>query len=289
MITKILLPMGLAFIMFSMGLALVTDDFKRIIRHPAAMTFGLVSQMLLLPLIAFGLVTLLPLEPEIAIGLIILSAVPGGITSNLLTHIARGDTALSVSLTAVTSLAGVITLPIIVNLGLILFTGATGMVPLPVHKMVIGVFVISTLPLLLGMAIRRRWPRWAIQQEPRARRLAVFLFVLIVLATFMGQWGSISANFVQVGPAVIALNVATMVAAFLGARLLRLNHAQGVAITLECGLQNAAMGIFVAATLLANTTMVIPSIIYALVMNVSAALVIALNTAPARALLTPRG
>ncbi len=289
MITKILLPMGLAFIMFSMGLALVTEDFKRVLRHPVAMTFGLVSQMLLLPLIAFGLIAALPLEPEIAMGLIILSAVPGGITSNLLTHIANGDTALSVSLTAVTSLAGVITVPFIVNLGLTWFTGATEIVPLPIGRMVIGVFVISTLPLLLGMFIRHRWPERAIRLEPPARRLAVFLFVLIVVATFMGQWGSISANFVHVGPAVIALNVATMLVAFLGARLLQLDHRQGVAITLECGLQNAAMGIFVAATLLANTTMVIPSIIYALVMNVTAAVVIALNTAPARALLSSRG
>jgi len=288
MITKILLPLGLAFIMFSMGMALVTGDFKRVIRHPAAIAFGLISQMLLLPLIAFSLVALLPLEPEIAMGLIILSAVPGGITSNLLTHVARGDTALSVSLTAITSLAGVISLPFIVNLGLGWFTGATEIVPLPVHKMVIGVFVISTLPLLLGMALRQLWPQWTARQEPRARRLAVSLFVAIVLATFMGQWGSISANFIHVGPAVIALNVTTMLLAFGGARLLQLERPQGVAITLECGLQNAAMGIFVAATLLSSTQMVIPSIIYALVMNISAGVVIFLNTAPARTMLSSR-
>jgi len=288
MITKILLPMGLAFIMFSMGLALVTGDFKRVIRHPAAIAFGLISQMLLLPLIAFSLVALLPLEPEIAMGLIILSAVPGGITSNLLTHVARGDTALSVSLTAITSLAGVISLPFIVNFGLSWFTGATEIVPLPVHKMVIGIFLISTLPLLFGMTLRHLWPEWAVRQEPRARRLAVFLFVLIVLATFMGQWGSISTHFMHVGPAVIALNVATMLLAFGGARLLQLGRPQGVAITLECGLQNAAMGIFVAATLLSSTQMVIPSIIYALVMNISAAVVIVLNTAPARSMLSSR-
>lgn len=288
MITTILLPMGLAFIMFSMGLALVVNDFKRVIHHPVAMTFGLISQMLLLPLIAFGLVALLPLEPEIAMGLIILAAVPGGITSNLLTHIANGDTALSVSLTAITSLAGVITVPFIVNLGLTRFTGATEIIPLPIDKMVIGVFVISTLPLLLGMAMRHLRPAWALQLEPRARRLAVILFISIVLATFMGQWGSISANFIQVGPAVIALNITTLLVAFFGTRIFRLNRRQGVAITLECGLQNATMGIFVAATLLSNTTMVIPSIIYALVMNVSAAAVIFLNTAPARQILSSR-
>jgi len=286
MIMKTLLPMGLAFIMFSMGMALVVDDFKRVVHHPAAISFGLFSQMLLLPLIAFSLVALLPLEPEIAMGLIILSAAPGGITSNLLTHIARGDTALSVSLTAVTSLVGVITLPFIVNLGLSWFTGATEIVALPLHKMVIGVFVISTLPLLLGMAMRHLRPEWAIRQEPRARRLAVFIFLLIVLATFMGQWGSISANFVYVGPAVIALNVTTMLLAFGGARLLRLERPQGVAITLECGLQNAALGIFVAATLLSSNTMVIPSIIYALVMNISAGVVIFLNTVQSRAMLS---
>jgi len=288
MITQILLPLSLAFIMFAMGLSLVLGDFKRVVFYPKAVIYGLISQMALLPLIAFFLATAFPLKPEIAVGIIILAACPGGITSNLLTHLARGDAALSVSLTAVTSLAGVITVPLIVNLGLGWFAGATDAVTLPMGKMVTGVFVISTLPLILGMAIRRFKEPSANWMEPKARRLATALFVIIVAATFTGQWGSITENFAETGPAVIALNVATMLLALTGAWFLKLDRRQGIAISMECGLQNAAMGIFVAATLLSNSTMVIPSVIYALVMNVTAALLIFGSLEPARRLLFPR-
>lgn len=288
MIIKLLLPLSLAFIMFSMGLALVLEDFKRVLSHPRAMGFGLLSQMLVLPAIAFALGSLFALQPEIAVGLIILAASPGGITSNLLTHIAGGDSALSVSLTAVTSLAGVVTVPILVNLGLMWYAGATETVSLPLATMITGVFVVATLPLILGMTLRRFYGEWADWIEPRSRKLAVFLFIMIVAATFMGQWGNISDHFGEAGPAIIALNVVTMGFAFLGARLLHLGQRQGIAIGLECGLQNAAMGIFVANTLLASSTMVIPSIIYALVMNISAAAVILAHREPARRFLLSR-
>ena len=288
MTLKLLLPLALAFIMFSMGLSLVVDDFKRVVIHPLAMGFGLLSQMLVLPLIAITLVTLFSLEPNLAVGLIILAACPGGITSNLLTHISGGDSALSVSLTAVTSLAGVISIPLIVNLGMSWYAGSTTTLALPLGSMIGGVFLISTLPLLLGMALRHLHRAWALRIEPGARKTAVFLFILIVLATFMGQWGNISDNFAAAGPMVIALNIATIAFALLGAKLLRLERPQGIAIGLECGLQNAAMGIFVAGTLLGNSSMVIPSIIYALVMNISAAAFVVANREPASRFLFSR-
>lgn len=288
MITTLLLPLSLAFIMFSMGLALTVEDFRRLLSHPLAMGFGLFSQIVMLPAIAFGLASLFALQPELAVGLIILAASPGGITSNLLTHIAGGDGALSVSLTAVTSLAGVITIPIMVNLGLSHYAGATETVQLPLATMITGIFFIATLPLLLGMALRRFRHGWAAWLEPRSRKLAVVLFLMIVAATFLGQWGSISDYFAAAGPAVVALNLATMGFALLGSSLLQLGQRQGIAIVLECGLQNAAMGIFIANTLLESGTMVIPSIIYALVMNISAAAVILANREPARRFLFSR-
>lgn len=288
MTLKILLPLSLAFIMFSMGLALVLEDFKRVFTHPLAMGYGLISQMLVLPLIAFALVASFSLEPNLAVGLIILAACPGGITSNLLTHIAGGDSALSVSLTAVTSLAGVITIPIVVNLGMAWYAGSTATLALPLGSMVTGVFLISTLPLVAGMALRHSRAAWALRIEPGARKVAVFLFILIVVATFMGQWGSIGEFFDAAGPIVIALNVSTIGLALAGARVLRLRRKQAIAIGMECGLQNAAMGIFVAGTLLANSVMVIPSIIYALVMNISAALFIVANRQPASSFLFSR-
>jgi len=288
MMLKLLLPLSLAFIMFSMGLSLVLDDFKRVVTHPLAMGFGLLSQMLILPLIAFGLVSLFSLEPNLAVGLIILAACPGGITSNLLTHIAGGESALSVSLTAVTSLAGVITIPIFVNLGMAWYAGSTDTLALPLGSMISGVFLISTLPLVMGMSLRHFRREWAIRIEPAARKAALSLFILIVAATFMGQWGNIGEFFSEAGPSVIALNVSTIGFALAGARLLRLERRRAIAIGLECGLQNAAMGIFVAGTLLSNSTMVIPSIIYALVMNISAAAFIFANREPVSSFLYSR-
>lgn len=278
---QILLPVGLAFIMFSMGLRLTVNDFKRVFIHPTAFLFGLLSQMLVLPLLAFAIAASFSLEPEIAVGLLILAACPGGITSNLLTHIANGDTALSISLTAVTSLCGVLTVPLITNLGLILFTQAGDNVDLALGKMVVGVFVVSTLPLLFGMLLRHWRPGSAQRLSRSALNISVALFVMIVVATFVGHWDNISEKFDAAGPAVIALNLSTMLLALFGAWALGLERGQGIAISIECGLQNAALGIFVAASLLANSNMVIPSIIYALIMNITAAVVIFGSLKPA--------
>ena len=274
-------PIFLFTVMVAMGLSLTVNDLLQVIRKPKALITGLSAQLLVLPAIGIGFGFLLDSPPVIAAGAIILAACPGGITSNLLTHLANGDSALSISLTAVTSLCGVITVPLITNLGLMTFTGASDAVSLPLGKMVFGVFLVSTLPLLLGMLLRHRRPAFAERLAPRTLKLSVMLFILIVVATFMGHWGNISDKFDVAGPAVIALNLSTMLLALFGAWLLRLERGQGVAITLECGLQNAAMGIFVAATLLANSNMVIPSIIYALIMNVSAGVVILANLKPA--------
>ena len=273
MILKLLLPLSLSLIMFSIGLTLLVDDFRRVRRAPRAIGYGLFSQMLLLPLLAFGVVGLLDLPAAAAIGVIILAASPGGITSNLLTHLADGDSALSISLTALTSLAGVVTVPLMVNLGLYWYGAPTA--ELPVGRMVLGVLLISTLPLLLGMLLRHRWPRATGRLQPFARRVATFLFVVIVVATFMSHWDDIGQQFSVAGPAVVGLNLATMGLALVGGRLLRLQRRQRIAITLECGLQNAAMGIFVAVSLLGSELLALPSIIYALVMNASALLFIA--------------
>lgn len=282
-ISKLFLPVSLAFIMFSMGLALVVADFKRVAVHPLAAGVGLACQMLVLPAVAFALVSLWSLSPELAVGIMILAACPGGITSNLLTHLARGDTALSVSLTAIASLAGVITVPLIANLALANFAGATEAVALPVGKMIGGVFVISTLPLIAGMAIRHFKAGWADWLEPKARKLATVLFAIIVAGAFAGQWHNLVAHFDDVGPVALVLNAVVMALGFGLAKLLGLGRGQGIAISLESGLQNAALGIFVGATLLNNEMMMVPSIVYALLMNVTAAVFILAVLLPRRA------
>ncbi len=288
MTIELLLPASLVFIMFSVGLSLLVNDFRQIVLKPKAIAFGLVCQMLVLPVIAFALVSLLRLPYSFAIGLIILAACPGGVTSNLLTYLAGGDSALSVSMTAISSLAGVITVPIVVNLGLSWQASDIASVVLPLGSMVAGVFLISTLPLLFGMLLRHFSAEWAQRIEPVSRRIATLLFVFVVAATFYQQRSSIYEFFSVVGPAVLALHVATLSFALSGAKLIGLEPRQRVTIVLECGMQNAAMGIFVAGTLLQNNAMVTPIIIYAVVMNVSAALIIYATRKSVSAVMTNR-
>jgi BASS family bile acid:Na+ symporter len=274
LLTKLLIPGGLAFIMFAMGLALTLDDFRRVAVAPRAVVAGLVAQLLLLPAVGILLVTLWPLSPELAVGVIILAACPGGITSNLLTHLARGDTALSITLTAICSVVGLVSVPLIVGLGLALFFADAASTEIRIGGITLGVLMISGVPLVLGMLVRWWRPVWAARLEPPARKGATAVFAIIVLAAFWTTWPAMMANLEAVGGVVALLNVTTMALGFGLGALLGLPGPQRVAIGLECGLQNAAIGIFVAATLLGNATMMIPSMMYAVVMNVTALLVL---------------
>lgn len=274
-ITGVLIPGGLAFIMFAMGLALTPADFKRVVVAPKAVGIGLAGQLLLLPAIGFLLVSVWPLSPELAVGVLILAACPGGITSNLLTHLARGDTALSITLTAVCSVAGLVTVPLIVGLGLALFADPAAAPEIRVGGITMGVLIISGIPLAVGMLLNWRFPTWSAWLEPKARTGAATIFAVIVLLAFWTTWGAMMANLAAVGSVILLLNVLPMSLGFGVGALAGLARGQRIAIALECGLQNAAIGIFVAATLLQNTTMMIPSMMYAVVMNVTALLFLA--------------
>ncbi|WP_119166433.1 bile acid:sodium symporter family protein [Algihabitans albus] len=268
-VTQVVLPLALAFMMFSMGLALVLDDFRRVVLRPKAFVIGALCQMLFLPLIALAVVlgwqAAFGLDPVLAVGFLILAACPGGVTSNLLTHLAKGDTALSISLTATISLASVITLPFIVNFGIDLFLGREA-AHLPLGETVAGIFAITTIPVLLGMALRRWASTTALRLEPAARVLATALFVLIVIGAVAAEWDLVRRSFGDVGAAVLTLNLATMALGWTVARAARLDRRAGIAISLETGLQNGTLAIFVAATLLGNEAMIVPAGIYSLVM-----------------------
>ena len=275
MITEIALPAGLALIMFAMGLALKPADFALVFTRPKAMALGLLSQMVLLPLVAWAVVRGFGLPADFAVGLIILAACPGGITSNLLTHLAGGATALAVSLTAVTSVAGAVSVPLLVNLALVHLGGQAGPVDLPVARMTIGVFAVATLPLMVAMALNARWPVLAARLETGARHLATALFAVIVVGAFASQWRTMMDHAVDVLPPALAINAGAMVLAWAVGRLGGLGRRERLAVVLETGLQNGALGIFVAATLLRSPAMMVPSIVYALVMNLTALAVIA--------------
>ena len=270
LVVDLLLPLALAFIMFALGLTLVVDDFRRVLARPKAVLVGLLGQMLLVPAVALALALTLRLAPEMAVGLMILAACPGGVSSGLLTHLARGDTALSISLTAVTSVAAVITVPFVVELSMRHFMQTAVSVDFPLLKMVRGVFLLTMVPVVLGMSLKAWRPRLAAGLERPAGRLATVLFVLIVVATFVSQRQVLTAHLGSIGPAAMLLNVLVMGGGFAMAVAGGLRRRDRIAIATECGLQNAGLGIFIAASVMHSPTMTIPSVVYALLMNVGA-------------------
>ncbi|PWC56665.1 hypothetical protein TSO221_01190 [Azospirillum sp. TSO22-1] len=256
--------------MFTVGLRLTVADFVRLIEQPRAMLVGLGSQLVLLPLLALLILSIHPLRPEFAVGLMVLAASPTGITSNLLTLLAGGDVALSVSVTAVTNSVSMLTLPLITSAATALFLGSGSLVSLPVLPTLGGVLLTTGLPLAAAMLLRRFRPAPAERLAGALRRVAVAIFAAIVLGAFWSQAPQMIEYGAEVGPAVAALNVGIMALAFLWARLMRLDDRRATAIVLECGLRNAATAITVCAVLLGNPVMVVPAILYALVMNVTA-------------------
>ncbi|MCP4526814.1 MAG: bile acid:sodium symporter family protein [Aestuariibacter sp.] len=265
-ITQIFLPLSLAFIMFSVGLELAIDDFKRVAIQPKGFVVGAFSQVIALPLVAFGLLSFWSIEPALAVGVMIIAACPGGPTSNLMTYLARGDTALSVSLTVIISLLAVVTLPLIVSFSIVHFMDAASAPELSVGKTVLGVFVITTVPVMIGMVVKRFASAFAGRFERTARIVASVLFVVIVAGAILAGRDNVVDYFKQAGPVTLTLNLVMMALAISIAKIGRLGAAQQTAITFECGLQNGTLAIFVAATLIGSTAMMIPGAIYSLLM-----------------------
>lgn len=268
----ILLPLGLAFIMFSLGLGLVAADFRRVLAQPRAVMAGLVGQMVILPAIAFAIATGLALPPEAAVGLMILAACPGGVTAGLVTDLARGDTALSISLTALSSVLAFVSVPLVVGASLSHFAGQAVLLHLPVGQMVGGLFLLTVLPVSAGMALRHWGPGQRL--ERLVKRIATTVFLAIVVATFVNQWDALVSHFPVVGPATLALNLLTMATGYAIGWRQELPPPSRIAMTMECGMQNSALGITLAVSLLNAPALAIPSVVYALLMNVTALAVI---------------
>ncbi|MCR9203512.1 MAG: bile acid:sodium symporter family protein [Halobacteriovoraceae bacterium] len=269
-VTQVILPLILAFIMFSMGLSLVIDDFKRVAKFPKAFMIGAILQIVSLPVLAFLLtkfwVSTGNVDPAYAVGMIIIAACPGGVTSNLMTHLAKGDTALSISLTAIISILSVFTIPFIVNFGYVTFMGADQGSPLPVAKTIFGIFCVTTVPVAIGMLIKAKKSDFADKLEPIARKVATLFFVIIIIAAVAKKWSLVVAHGANLLPVTLALNVITMFIAWAISKLLKLETPQGIAITFECGLQNGTLAIMIALTFLNNEAMMLPGGVYSLLM-----------------------
>ncbi len=266
-VVQTLLPLALAFIMFYLGLTLVIGDFRQVAQRPKALLVGLVAQVLLVPLAGFAVASWSGLVPTMAVGLMVLAACPSGVSSGLLTHLARGDTALAISLTAVTSIAAVLTLPLVVGASFQFFMASQLAVQLPVEAMVKGIFILTTLPVFLGMVLRWRFAQRVMRVEPMIGKVTTTLFVLIVINTFWDQRQVLLDNLPLLGPAVLLLNVLILAGAYLLSLVNRLNRRDRIAVITECGLKNSALGIVVCLQWLQQPAMSAPSVVYALSMN----------------------
>jgi bile acid:Na+ symporter, BASS family len=260
LLTSVVLPAAIAVIMCSLGMTLTPADFRRVLVAPRAVAIGMLNLALISPLLALMTAELFGLSPELAVGLVLLGASPGGMMANMLTHLARGDTALSVTMTAISSVGAMITVPLFLELSADHF-GAVAVGDVSMLGIVARVFAITIVPVTIGMEMRRRNPGRIEAVYPRVQRIALSLFALVVVGAIASEYDTVAENLAEVAGAALALNVAAMIVSFTISKLARLGDRQATAISLELGIHNSALAIAVGATLADDVA--IPAAVYA--------------------------
>jgi len=278
-VTTPFIPLGLALLMVTVGLGLAPRDFRALAARPLVVAAGLVGQLVLVPAAAFVVAAAFALPPVAAVGLVLVAAVPGGVTSNFVTVLARGDAALSVVLTAGSTLAGLATVPLVLALALAVFDPAGLALPaaLPMAATARAVLVVTVLPMLAGMAVRALWPVAVTRRLAAVRRLATAVFAGIVVAAFAGDWAVVEAHWRAVGPAVLAFNALAVAAGLALARTLALPPATTLTFAVECGLQNVALALFLGGGVLGEPALMVPAVLYVLAMNAAALVLVAVG------------
>ncbi len=279
LVNSVIIPICLFLIMMGMGLTLVTNDFKRVLRYPKAVGIGLTNQLILLPIIGFALANIMPLRPEYAVGVMLLVLCPGGTTSNLFTYLAKGDVALSVTMTAIASVITVFTIPIVLSFSLIYFMGSGSTFELPVLKTVLTLVLLTIVPISIGMLIKHYAPNVADRSQVYVSRFGVLFLTFLVLFLGYVQRDILIDAFIATGPVSIILNLSTMALGYYSSKWFGLNLAQRTSITLEVGLQNSTLSIFMALTLLSNYDMSMMPAIYTLVMFLTAGILVRIFSA----------
>jgi len=261
-----ILPLALAFIMLTLGLGLTGQDFIRVIKQPKDFLIGLLSQIILLPIVAFIIIKIWPISPELAIGVMIIASAPGGVTSNILTSLARGDVALSISLTAVISLLSVLTVPFVVltSVDLLGLNNITENISL--LSMAIQMFLIVAAPTFLGMIIRKYANNFTLKFEPTAKKISVALFIIVLIGAILSEKENLVNYFAQAGLITLLLNILMMILAYNLAKFFGSGSQQKKAISIECGLQNGTLAIFVGTVLFGGGVYIIPAATYSLIM-----------------------
>lgn len=263
-----LLPLALFIIMSSLGLALTLGDFKRVAIYPKGAAIGLTNLILLSPLLGFLIAKLFGITGALAVGMVLLGASPGGTTANMLTHLAKGDTALSVTMTALSSLAAVITTPLFLALASSHFAAGDAALNIAMGPIVVKVLLITLLPLSVGMTVRALAPAFAQRIEPTAKKIATAFFVLVVVAVLVSEHDEIGKNIAVIGPAVLALNVLAMTISYQIAKAAKLDSKQSTAIAIELGVHNTTLAMAVGA--MVAPALVVPAAVYGVFMFVTA-------------------
>lgn len=272
--TTIIIGALLIFTMFGMGLSLVPNDFKNVLKQPKAMIIGLTNQLLLLPIIGFLIATSFSMDPEIAVGLMILAACPGGVTSNLICFLAKADLALSVSLTAISSIISIITIPLIINFSINYFMQESQSIQLNIIEIIIQIAVVILIPISVGMIIRYYKPDFAIKAEKSIRTLSSIILSVLIVGILIKERSNVVNYIEQSGIPSIILNISTIFIGFISAKLFSLRKKQALTISIESGIQNSTLAISIAIVLLEKTTFAITPSIYSLVMYITSLVVI---------------
>ena len=265
-LTKVVLPLALFIVMLGLGLALTVADFKRAGQRPVPVLLGVVCQLVMLPALGFAVASLFGMTGGLAVGLIILALCPGGVTSNLISFLAKGDLALSITLTAISSLVTPFTVPWVANIAFAHYGMDPTAIQLPIGQTIVTLIAITILPVGLGMLIRKKKLSFAEKAERPVRILSTVFLALIIAGVIKQNWADLGGFFVQAGWAAFALNVASMAIGAGAATLLRLGRSQAITIGIEVGIQNGTTAIFITATLLANPATTIAPAVYSLIM-----------------------
>ncbi|WP_432410908.1 bile acid:sodium symporter family protein [Rasiella sp. SM2506] len=268
-LSTFILAGALFIIMLGMGLSLQMADFKRIVLYPKAIGIGLTNQLVFLPLVGFLIAIFIPMQPEIAVGIMILAACPGGPTSNLISFMAKGNLALSVSLTAISSIITIVTIPFIVSFSSEYFMGAGQEVQLNIFQTIVQIFGIVIIPIAIGMFIRRMQPAFAIKMGKPVRIASGVVLALIIIGLVLKERANFGAYFQQAGIAAFLLNVITMFLGYFSAKLFRLSTPSAISISIESGIQNGTLAITIAVIMLQNTSFAIAPAVYSLLMFIT--------------------
>jgi BASS family bile acid:Na+ symporter len=272
---KIYLGIALMIVMIGMGLSLTTQDFKRIVLYPKAILLGMINQMVFLPLIAFVLISFFDVRPALAIGLMILAACPGGPTSNLITHLCKGDTALSVSLTAVSSILTLFTIPLILEWSVQYYSAQDAIVEINRLDIFKDLLLVSLVPIAVGMLIKHYKSDFAAKMEKPVKIASALILLVLIVGLTIKERANIIPYFSEVGLSALSLNIVSLALGFTTARLMGLTKQQSISISIESGIQNGTLAIGIAIGILHNSDYAIPAAVYSLIMFLSAFVLIA--------------